>query len=564
MPLMAAEARLRLAEIALLMGDARGRPRGGRGRRGPVPRAAAAGWVAMAAVVVTESRRRDGTPHRRRRRPARGGPPTRWPALGLVSAAVGADLTAGRAALALGPRRAGPAPARRGATGAPGAAPVLVRLRGRLAAALAAEARRRRPRRCCATAGPGWPSWPRTAPRWPPPSCARWPSGHGVELGLLGLGQPAAQRLAGAGAGLGWSAPGPPPSWWSPPPAPDGGRARSGAELAAVHAELAAARGADRAATSRAAGPADRPGAADPPGHLAPRGPRAAAPGRRCAPGALRRPARRRGAGVLRPLRRRGRGRRARPRPAPAASGWAAGAACGSRPTPCSSRCAGWCARAGRGRGQRLDQRPARAGAGCASCWSRRCGVGADTPLVVVPARGTHRLPWSALHTGAGGRRRPSATLWARQPRPARSSAAAGCWWSPARGLAGAEREVGRRRRAATPAPPCWPRRTSTADAVVDAIGRRRPGPPGLPRPAARGQPDVLRPGAGRRPAHRARAGPARHRPAAGGAGLLRLGGRRLLRRRRARRVRQRAAGPGHRGPGGQRRRRCPTPRPCR
>jgi hypothetical protein len=39
-------------------------------------------------------------------------------------------------------------------------------------------------------------------------------------------------------------------------------------------------------------------------------------------------------------------------------------------------------------------------------------GIPADVPLVVVPARDTHRLPWSALHTGPV-EVAPSATLWA-------------------------------------------------------------------------------------------------------------------------------------------------------
>ncbi|WP_214406139.1 hypothetical protein, partial [Pseudonocardia lacus] len=97
-PLMAAEARLKLAEIALLMGDAAA-------ARAEAERAAAlfrgqrrTNWVAMSTVVITESRRRDGTltgaDVDRAGRAA-----DALARLGLVAAAVGADLAAGRAAL---------------------------------------------------------------------------------------------------------------------------------------------------------------------------------------------------------------------------------------------------------------------------------------------------------------------------------------------------------------------------------------------------------------------------------------------------------------------------------
>jgi hypothetical protein len=96
-------------------------------------------------------------------------------------------------------------------------------------------------------------------------------------------------------------------------------------------------------------------------------------------------------------------------------------------------------------------------------------GVGADTPLVVVPARGTHRLPWSALHS-APVAAAPSATLWAAsRDRPVEHGGRVLVVAGP--GVDGAEQEVaavaGRHPGADVLVPP-----ESTAQAVVDAIGR--------------------------------------------------------------------------------------------
>ncbi|WP_214407725.1 CHAT domain-containing protein, partial [Pseudonocardia lacus] len=96
-------------------------------------------------------------------------------------------------------------------------------------------------------------------------------------------------------------------------------------------------------------------------------------------------------------------------------------------------------------------------------------GVGADTPLVVVPARGTHRLPWSALHS-APVSAAPSATLWAAsRGRPVEHAGRVLLVAGP--GLDGAGREIaavaGCHPGAEVLVPP-----ESTAPAVVDAIGR--------------------------------------------------------------------------------------------
>lgn len=94
-------------------------------------------------------------------------------------------------------------------------------------------------------------------------------------------------------------------------------------------------------------------------------------------------------------------------------------------------------------------------------------GLDPEAPVIVVPARDTHRLPWTALHSGPVTVA-PSASLWAATrtrvaPDPARVVIVAGP------GLPGAEREAeavaARHRDPVVLAPPA-----STADAVLDAI----------------------------------------------------------------------------------------------
>jgi tetratricopeptide (TPR) repeat protein len=465
-PLMTAEARLELAEIELLIGDA-----AAAGREAAV---AAAGfraqrrtsWSAMAAVVVVEARRRDGGLVRADVDRA-GRAADALARLGLVAAAVGADLVAGRAALRVGrdavARRRLAAAFRRSR-----GAPVLVRLQGRLAAALAADAAgddRAVLRHCRA----GLDELAAHRAALASTELRALAAGHGAELGRLGLGvllrRGAPSRL------LDWAERSRSAAYLTASPAVDGGVPEESAELAVVRAELAAARGRTggdvtellarqtdleqriRRATWLRAGPGPRPGAPVRTGRLV-----------ELLDGdplvSYSRHGSGDGAELLAVVLDRGRRRLVRlgdwgrvrfeadalqfalrrlVRPGPAAvvdSAWAS-------------------ARHALARLRELLVAPLR--------------VGADTPLVVVPARGTHRLPWSALHT-APVAAAPSATLWAAsRARPVEHGGRVAVVAGP--GLPGAGAEV-----AAVAA--CHPGATvltppdSTAAAVVDAVGR--------------------------------------------------------------------------------------------
>ncbi|MCO1659289.1 CHAT domain-containing protein [Pseudonocardia humida] len=461
-PLMAAEARLKLAEIALLMGDAAAAREEAEAAVALFRGQRRTGWVAMSTVVITESRRRAGTLTSADADRA-GRAADALARLGLVAAAVGADLAAGRAALEVG-RTAMAARRFAAAARRSEGAPVLVRLQGRLAAALAAGAAgddAAMLRQCRA----GLRELAAHRGALASTELRALAAAHGVELGLLGMGSllrsgsPSrvldwAERTRAA-AYLATSAP--------EPQAVE----EEGVELAAVRAELAAARGRTgedvtellarqtdleqrlRRATWHREGSGAEKGTTVRAGALADlldgealvsysryrdevvavvldRGRRRLAHlgdwGRvRFEADALQFALRR----LVRPG-----------LPAAMDSAWTS-------------------ARHALARLRELLVAP--------------LGVGADTPLVVVPARGTHRLPWSALHS-APVSAAPSATLWAgTRERPVEHGGRALVVAGP--GLDGAEHEVavvaGCHPGVDVLVPP-----ESTAQAVVDAIGR--------------------------------------------------------------------------------------------
>ncbi len=235
-PLMAAEAQLRLAEVTLLVGDyeaarsaaAKARAQF-RGQRRP-------GFVALATIVEVEAKLRSGTLQpsdidvvRRSSDVAS--------RLGLEYAGISGDLTVGRAALELGR----PALARRRLQDAARRAPIgslLVRLRGRLAAALVAELDQD-DQALLTQCREGLADLAQHRAALPSMELRALASGHGIELGLLGLG-----ILLKDGS------PAEVLNWMErtraialltvDPPAPDDVREER-AELAVVHAELVAA-----------------------------------------------------------------------------------------------------------------------------------------------------------------------------------------------------------------------------------------------------------------------------------------------------------------------------------
>jgi tetratricopeptide (TPR) repeat protein len=183
-PLMAAEARLRLAEIALLAGDLDAASAAAERAIGQFRRQRRVGWTALATVVAVESARQLGRAEScdldRVRRAA-----DVLGRLGMVGSAVEADVVAGRVAAAV--NRPGVARARwsaaytRSRDGA-----VLVRLRGHLAGALAARSGGNDAAvltHCRA----GLADLAAHRAALPSMELRALASGHGVELGALGL-----------------------------------------------------------------------------------------------------------------------------------------------------------------------------------------------------------------------------------------------------------------------------------------------------------------------------------------------------------------------------------------
>ena len=183
--LMGAEAQLRAAQLALLTGDGAGAA-GQAARAGRSFRAQRrAAWAARAAVLEVQARALTGAATAAELAAAR-----RAAAMlerrGMLASAVEAHLTAGRVAAALGrPRAAGVSLER--AHRLARRAPVLVRLKGQVAAALAAGLRRpdRTVLRHCRA---GLTDLTRHRAALPSLELRALASGHGAELGRLGLG----------------------------------------------------------------------------------------------------------------------------------------------------------------------------------------------------------------------------------------------------------------------------------------------------------------------------------------------------------------------------------------
>lgn len=185
-PLMAAEARLKVAEIALLMGDHTAARYAAGAAADEFRRQRRSSWLARTTVVVAESRGMAGTASAGDLRQVCRAADT-LARLDLLSAAVHADLVAGRLVrqfgLATTSRRRLVSAYRRSRRG-----PMLTRLQGRLAAALVADLDGDGPgvlRQCRA----GLAELAAHRATLTSMELRALAAGHGVELGLLGLGR---------------------------------------------------------------------------------------------------------------------------------------------------------------------------------------------------------------------------------------------------------------------------------------------------------------------------------------------------------------------------------------
>jgi tetratricopeptide (TPR) repeat protein/CBS domain-containing protein len=458
-PLMAAEARLRVAQAALLDGDLAEAVRSAATARALFRRHRRTAWAARATVVLVEAGRLSGSPDPALLRSAAHAASVLG-RLGVQAGGVDAALAAGRLALVLGRRRVAlrwwreaHARARRG--------PLLVRLKGEVAAALVARERAddRALLRHCRR---GLDDLARHRAAVGSVELRALAAGHGIELGLLGL--EVLLRIGAPSRLLDWvertraAA-----SLTVEAPAPDAVRDERAA-LAAVQAELAAAR---REGTAQTAALVERQavledvirratwqrsGAGRPAG-TALRTPRIA----ELLAGRALVSFGRSSDGVFAVVLARGRRRLVRLGAVSAVRAEADAVQFALR------------------RLTRAGPEPALAAARASLLHSldrlraqliAPLGLDPEEPVVVVPARDTHRLPWTALHRGPVAVA-PSASLWAatrtrRAPDVEHVVVVAGP------GLAGAEQEAdavaARYPRPTVLAPP-----KSTPDAVLDA-----------------------------------------------------------------------------------------------
>ncbi len=183
-PLMAAEAQLRVAQLTLLAGDFAEAVTASAAAAAAFRRQTRAAWRARALLVTTEARLNSGTATLADLSDARVAA-RRLDALGTTSAAVHGFLVAGRLAASLGRRRQAIAALDRAGSLAHGA-PVLVRLRGRVSSALAARLRHR-DREALAHCRRGLTDLARYRGGLPSVELRTLASGHGAELGVIGL-----------------------------------------------------------------------------------------------------------------------------------------------------------------------------------------------------------------------------------------------------------------------------------------------------------------------------------------------------------------------------------------
>jgi tetratricopeptide (TPR) repeat protein len=235
--LMAAEAQLRAAWLALLTGDH--------------PQAAAVAalatqsfrrqrrtaWAARAIIIAAEACLRNGEVSLAQLRAARRAA-TMLEKLSILSSAVEAYLAVGRVAAALGRRRAALSGLHR-AHQLAGGAPVLVRLKGRVAAALAARLRRQ-DRTVLQQCRSGLADLARHRAALASMELRALASGHGAELGRLGL--EVLLRAGSAPRVLDWMERTRAAALFAVEPADIEGFEEELAALQAVHAELAQAR----------------------------------------------------------------------------------------------------------------------------------------------------------------------------------------------------------------------------------------------------------------------------------------------------------------------------------
>jgi CHAT domain-containing protein/tetratricopeptide (TPR) repeat protein len=183
-PLMAAEAQLRVARLALLAGDTAEAGAAATAAASAFRQQARATWRARAILVRAEAQLRSGTATLSDLGEVRAAA-RRLAAQGTTSAAVQGFLVAGLMAASLGRRRQAIAALTRAGSLARGA-PVLLRLRGRLSSALAAQMRHR-DREALAHCRRGLTDLARHRGALPSVELRALASGHGAELGLIGL-----------------------------------------------------------------------------------------------------------------------------------------------------------------------------------------------------------------------------------------------------------------------------------------------------------------------------------------------------------------------------------------
>jgi tetratricopeptide (TPR) repeat protein len=183
-PLMAAEAQLRVARLALLAGDTAEAGAAATAAASAFRQQARATWRARAILVKAEVQLRSGTATLSDLGEVRAAA-RRLDAQGTTSAAVQGFLVAGLMAASLGRHRQAIAALTRAGSLARGA-PVLLRLRGQLSSALAARMRHR-DREALAHCRRGLADLARHRGALPSVELRALASGHGAELGLIGL-----------------------------------------------------------------------------------------------------------------------------------------------------------------------------------------------------------------------------------------------------------------------------------------------------------------------------------------------------------------------------------------
>ena len=171
-PLMAAEAQLRVSQLALLAGDPAEAASAAAAAAEAFGRQTRTAWRSRALLVEAEARLGSGTATRADLARARAAA-SRMADLGATSAAVQGFLVTGRLAASLGQRRQAVAALTRAGSLAR-RAPVLVRLRAGCRAPWRPGCGTMTARRCCTASG-AWPTWLVIAAAWRPWSCGRSP-----------------------------------------------------------------------------------------------------------------------------------------------------------------------------------------------------------------------------------------------------------------------------------------------------------------------------------------------------------------------------------------------------